>query len=407
MVKGVQSHGILYLIRKLDGIRFGMIGSCAALAHARMFSTYSSTVLPILTHAGLRHSCLLNTAHLKAFVAAFDQYATTHGLLIALVKFDVKEFFTNILHRALLDRVKFVFDKYAHANKTDRISVPKYPKTDTTLKPLPGHPPREVAHRYFTFKLSDIYAVIKFALITSVFQLGTVFLVQIVGLPMGNHFSPPLSLIYLAYDEHHMAPRIARCISRFGPGAKLDMTRYADDGTILLAAKTRDQLHRIFNFVIIFMQACLYEHDIAIADRQLNIVPVLDTRKFLDADIVLYDGDRRIKIIYHNSNADSPTTNTQSIGRFFHPLSPSPRSTLLAGPTAIFIRIADMTTFPLDTLLPIFQVIHECNIIAHQPISMILSTIHKAARARPNPIWDIVIVALHILKNKQRLKLTL
>ena len=31
--KGVKSHGILYLIPKLDGIRFRMSGSCAALAH--------------------------------------------------------------------------------------------------------------------------------------------------------------------------------------------------------------------------------------------------------------------------------------------------------------------------------------------------------------------------------------
>jgi hypothetical protein len=355
----------------------------------------------------LNHNCLLNTGHLKEFIASFDSFARAHHLFISLLKFDVKEFFTNILHRVLMHRVKFVFDKYTRVNKTDRISVPKYPKTDLHLEPIPGHPPRELAHRYFTFKLCDIYDVIQFALSTSVFQLGTIFLVQIVGLPMGNHFSPPLSLLYLAYDEHHMIPSIPRLLNTSIPGAHFDMRRYADDGTILIAAKTHDDLHRIRQFVTLFMQFCLYEHDVPVSQRQLRIIPVFDTKKFLDSDIVVYDGDRRIKIVYHNSNAAIQATNTQSIGRFFDYRSPSPRSTLLAGPTAIFIRIIDMTTFPIDTIRPIFQIIHECAIITHHPHSMILSATHKAARARPSPIWGTIIGVLLIFSpNNQRLRIT-
>ena len=145
------------------------------------------------------------------------------------------------------------------------------------------------------------------------------------------------------------------------------------------------------------MQYCLYEHDVTVSERQLRIIPVFDTRKFLDADIVIFDSDRRIKLVYHNSNADVATTRIQSVGRFYDASSPAPRSTLLAGPLAIFIRIIDMTTFPTDTLPFFFQLFFECTTITKLPFSLLLSAAHKAARARPNLIWVTIIQILTIL----------
>ena len=61
----------------------------------------------------------------------------------------------------------------------------------------------------------------------------------------------------------------------------------------------------------------LYEHDIK--DKNLILVPN-NTTKYLDTDIILYNNNKNVKLIYHNKNSNIIKDDYQQVGRFVNAL---------------------------------------------------------------------------------------
>ena len=318
--------------------------------------------------------------------------------MVDYFKYDVKEFFMNISHPHLLHRIKFTFTIYRKRTKSNYISVPKYRSQAKNLPPLPGRPPPNQAHKYFVISLDTLYDIIVFALKSAVFELGSIFILQILGLPMGGHFSPSLSIFYLVYDEHHRLRPIRSLITNMFPSAHMVIVRYVDDGVTMMAAKDAHTLRRLRILLMFFLLSFLYEHDLPVSQRRLKILPVFNSHKFLDTNIIIYNDHTRIKLTYHNKNADIFTSSRQNIGRFFDHGAAVPLSHTLAGPITILIRIHDHTSFIIDMLQPISRVIYETHFLLSYPHTRVVSIIQKAARARPSPIWVTVLDLLHKLQ---------
>lgn len=197
--------------------------------------------------------------------------------------------------------------------------------------------------------------------------------------------SPPASDCYLIYDEHHS--RIPAYVRSHH--ASIHFNRWADDLDSILVIPlplSPTNASALFNSVSTLIQHQLYEHDIPASERQLRIIPDLDSDKFLDSDVNLFHNNSRIKLCYHNKNASTIFTGVQDIGRFHHALSNSHIRDKLAGPTAILIRIYDYTSFPHDMLPAIRNILGECTLLGYTS-RMTRAILSKSNRARPSHIW--------------------
>jgi hypothetical protein len=210
-----------------------------------------------------------------------------------------------------------------------------------------------------------------FALDNAYFQLGHHILKQILGLPMGDPVSPPLAILYVAYDEHHATiPR--------SPSFLLVMLRYMDD--VLALAGIYPPHPPSIQDLQTFITKELYEHDLP---SKAFLLKQTTEHTFLDVNIVISPDRSFVKTTYFNKNASIISSNNQTIGRFSCPSSYQPK---LFAFSTVLIKAFDNTTYPYDLLPPIFQIFHEAYLL-HYDNCHLMSILLKTNRARPHRIW--------------------
>ena len=135
-----------------------------------------------------------------------------------------------------------------------------------------------------------ILNIIEFCCENALFRLGSYVMKQSEGLPQGNPVSPPLSVIYVMFDEFTHNTTFDR-LSFHCDSFYLLLIRYADDLIRFIAAKNISLLliDKIDNYIM----NDLYEHDIK--DKNLILVPN-NTTKYLDTDIILYNNNTFLKM---------------------------------------------------------------------------------------------------------------
>lgn len=165
---------------KPDG-RFRPIGSYAAVPHKAMLSLASKALHKIAHH--LPTFMNFNVSHIKSImhrIAHFSATATKLNLEIFSLGYDIKDFFTAVIHHVLIPRVKFVLGLYKNFFKSNYISIPKFKS-----KTLPTLFKQTDDTRYYCININDLFEIIQFALVNAYFQVGFHILHQIAGLPMG------------------------------------------------------------------------------------------------------------------------------------------------------------------------------------------------------------------------------
>ena len=156
---------------------------------------------------------------------------------------------------------------------------------------------------------------------------------------------------------------------------------YLDDELTLIATAphlihTHAQLHH-------FIINHLYEHDQQ--TKRLQIEPQ-DTNKFLQANIIIHNNNRNIKITYHNKNQDIHLTKHQNVGRLRDSNAPSTHAQKAANISCLLTLVHDFTTLDIDMLKPAAAIIIEAAQLHYQP-TIILSALHRANRTRPSHVW--------------------
>jgi hypothetical protein len=249
-------------------------------------------------------------------------------------------------------------------------------KPGVDRKKFPPLPYKSFSSKYIYFHLRDLRELIVFALDNAFYSLGVHILKQLVGLTMGDPFSPPLAILYVAVDEHKFTlPRSLQ------PSNDLQLLiyRYVDDMQCLIG--TRHNHNTLLNTLIHNITNQVYE-----ADQDTKSLTIIQTHdnKFLHSNFLI--NTNTIKMIFHNKNENIFDTHIQEVGRFAsfhdHTSFSAKQSALLA----LFILVHDYTTHYHDMLIPLLQIAFEATLLSF-PIHAILSTIIKANRSRPAPIW--------------------
>ena len=223
-----------------------------------------------------------------------------------------------------------------------------------------------------------LYEIIDFALENAFFRLGWYIIKQIVGLPMGDPISPTLAILYLSFDEHLYK------LPPFVDITRLLIVRYVDDIFRLLMTNDLSLIQIVDKYIMLQ----LYEHDIV--DKSINIIKneSSDT-KFLDTDIIIYNNEENVKVIYHNKNADIIDTFCQNIGRFFHVFDYTSINIKLSAFVAILVRAFDSSTFPIDCFPTTVQLLFELRLLGYNFSENHLRSIFtKTNRIRRNTIWE-------------------
>jgi len=125
-----------------------------------------------------------------------------------------------------------------------------------------------------------------------------------------------------------------------------------DDVMCLIAVKqSNDKLFIITAFQN-YIQHRLYdqEHSLLTLKKQ-------NTDKYLDTQIIIYNNEHSIKIIYNNKNNDLSRTLTQSIGRYHNCSAPSLMQHKISAALSTIVRIYDFTTFESDMIKPTLQIL--------------------------------------------------
>ena len=187
---------------------------------------------------------------------------------------------------------------------------------------------------------------------------------------MGDPLSPPLAILYVAFDEHHyQLPQ--QLVSK---DIKIFITRYIDDMQCLLATRTNHTQHAThINHIM-----CNEVYEQNQQQKFLTIIQTFDG-KFLHSDFIIYNKHTSIKMIFHNKNHNILETLTQEIGRF-------EANALLA----MYILVFDYTTHIQDMVTPIMNIGFEVTLLNYKQQN-IISALIRAGRSRPSPIWQILI----------------
>ena len=121
---------------------------------------------------------------------------------------------------------------------------------------------------------------------------------------MGDPLSPLLALIFVSYDEHQHRLHIYSLQSHI---CHVFQKRYMDDAIAIILTNSADpsSATRFAHF----MQNDFYEHDLT--QKNLLLTPSKDDDKYLEADVIISDDKRSIKLIYHNKNASIIETHEQ------------------------------------------------------------------------------------------------
>ena len=162
---------------------------------------------------------------------------------------------------------------------------------------------------------------------------------------MGDPLSSPLSLIYVAYDEH--AFMINTSLTDKYTRALLLIVRFADDLLRLIAIPTGHD--HLIQYITYDLVNNIYEHDLNY--KALEVIPDNNvTNKFLDADVIIYDNGTRIKLIYHNKNASILHTHNQTVKRLHHAHAYLPTRIKINACTTIMTRIYDYCTQHMNAI---------------------------------------------------------
>ena len=289
---------------------------------------------------------------------------------------DIKSFFTEVQLKFLIPRVKYVLARFKKNNHSNFVSVPKWKNSKFKTRSGFSH-----SSKYINLSLDMIFDIIVFTCENAFFKIGSFILKQHNGLPQGAPTSPPLSCMYVLVDEHRhkLIPR------QFDVGFDyiLLLIRYADDLIRFIAAKNLnvDLIKMVDDYII----NDLYESDIDC--KNLILVPD-DTSKYLDTDIVLYNNNKNVKIVYHNKNGDIIYDDYQNIGRFCNIDDLLHIKTKLNTFVNMLIRVIDYTTFDFDCVIPTLQIMYEISLLGFGKKHM-LSMLTMVNRSRRNSIWDV------------------
>ena len=362
----------LYLTVKPCGTRFRPIGSSSPLPHARLLSLVSMCLNTVLKYSGLKHYTLWHTLSMKTKIHDIDKKAHDENLFIFNALFDVKNFFTDIQKAPLLARVRFFLDRYCEHNRTKYISVPKYGKKP---KPKPG---KDESGKYYFFHVEMILDIIEMALNTAFFKLGVMILIQILGLVMGDPLSPPLAQMFVGFDEHHHQ------LLNHTANTNLVHTfidRYMDDISATVLTSTNSSF-----FANAFFEKLQhsYEHDLP--EKHLSLVRSKDGDKFLDSDVIIFDRNRSIKIVFHNKNASIFATDLQLVGRYLQRDANAPHKLKLSAIVNTLVRIPRTTSLPQDTHAGVRQVLYEATLLDYT-VTDLISVLTLTNRIEPSHIW--------------------
>jgi hypothetical protein len=232
------------------------------------------------------------------------------------------------------------------------------------------------------FKLQDLKDLIIFSITNAYFTLGDHILKQLVGLIMGDPLSPPLAILYVAFDEHHyqLPPQLQP-----SNNIHILISRYLDDMQCFIATPSNHKQH--LTHLTHIMQHEVYEQN-----QQHKYLTIIQTfeGKFLHADFIISNNNTAIKMVFHNKNQDIFTTLTQNVGRFAHFHDHTHFNHKTNSLLALFVLVYDYTSFPQDMVKPIIQLCFEVFLLDYTKHT-ITSTLIKANRTRPSHIWPHII----------------
>ena len=370
---------------KQDGVRIRPIGTFSSVPWKPLLSLGSRALYAILTNSNLHCFSLYHTKTLKSKVSTFHDHATSHNLHIQTLTFDIKNFFPNVLKENLLPKVDFVFDRFTATHHTNYISIAK-PGVDPHQ-----YPPlfrKSLSGKYAYFKLDTLRELIIFSITNAYFTLGDHILKQLVGLIMGDPFSPPLAILYVAFDEHHF--QLPLQLSPINH-VHILICRYLDDMQCFLATRSNHTQH--LTHLMQVMQNNVYEQHQQ--QKYLTIIQTFDG-KFLHADFIIHNNNKAIKMVFHNKNHDILDTHTQNVGRFagFHDHTHYNHKTNAL--LALFVLVFDYTTYTIDMIQPIIQLCYEVHLLNYTKLTLISTTIN-ANRTRPSNIWPHIISLIKVL----------
>jgi hypothetical protein len=214
--------------------------------------------------------------------------------------------------------------------------------------------------------------IIRFALDTAFFKLGSVILLQIIGLVMGDPLSPNLAQCFVAFDEHHHSLINWTANSNI---ASVFQRRFMDDkiAVVLTSSPDTSDVQIFFQFV----QTMFYEHDQA--EKRLLLKPSKDGLKYLDADVLVSQDKRSIKLVFHNKNANILITHEQNTGRFLHKHSLAPYQLKVQSVANVIARAYRFTSFEVDLGPVLEQVFDECVLLGFD-LHMFVAVLSTAIR---------------------------
>lgn len=372
----------LSLTVKMDGVRFRPLGMYHLVPHKKILSYVATALAFILEHSNLKTFTLFRSKDLKKYISDFDDFCKQNDLFIDFATLDIKNFFTEVQTNYLLPRLKFVLNNFVKYNHTKFVSVPKYKQYTKRNTNTKTHKGRDNSYDFITLSTDMIYDIIVFALNNAYFKLGNYILKQGNGLPQGDPMSPLLSIIYVATDEHKFNTIDKRILT-----TKYDIflliLRYADD--LIRCIASRNICDVTLKLIDNYIENDLYECDV---DNKNLLLIKSDKKdiKYLDADVVVYDDNHRIKIIYHNKNNDIINTDFQSFGRLHHHDDYLLMKTKINAFANMLIRIDDYTTYDYDFILPTLLILYEMFLLDYKWWHM-FAAMTVCYRARRNNIW--------------------
>ena len=371
----------LYITFKEDGVRVRPIGSSTPLAHKTLLSHISTALCAILRHSGLTHHTYHQTFDLKPDIANIQRQATSHNLFIHKQTWDIKNFYTEINKHMLITRITYILDYYKQHNKTCYISIPKY-KHKSKHKPKTG---RDNSGMFHELHLGMILDVIIFSLDTAFFKLGAIFLLQVLGLVMGNPLSPNLAQCFVAFDEHHHSLINWSINTNI---VHVFQKRFMDDAIAIILTADPDNTHVLKFFE--FTANDFYEHDQPSHKRRFVLVPSKDGNKYLDSDIIVTKDARSIKIAYHNKNASILETHEQDVGRFLDKHACTPYTQKITAVANVLARAHRFTSHEQDLVQTLTQIQHECALLHYTASDMrlmITATVRMLHKTDPCELY--------------------
>ena len=359
---------------KQDGVRVRILCDYSQVPHKQLLKKAAPAVFALLQLAPLKSFTLFRMPSIVSDVKQFTAKAKVMGLKISYMSADIKNFFSEIRKTPLLEKFDFVVNLYFRQHGTYFISVPKY----DCYKHLPPRPFKSSDSRYIFFDLRQLRDIIVFSIDNAYFALGVHIIKQLIGLAMGDNFSPPLAILYVAVDEHRS--RLPRILVH-PVEVLILLKRYVDDFLGLIATKSKHELRyaRLVHFVV----NELYEPNQP--SKLLKIVQTFDN-KFLDSDYIISPCKSSIKLVYHNKNKDVGFDFFQDIGRFQSFQDPGPLLLKLNAVLAVLVRIYDATSLESDLPPIVQQLILELSLLDY-PKSFFTQAFIMANRARPSPFW--------------------